>query len=143
MVEAFALRNWFPPLVPLLRRTLMDAEGGFDESIRLTEDWDYWIRCTQAGAFGYLPGALVIYRMHGAQAHLDNDRMFLAGKRILSKHFRRDLPRYERALASWYEQHAKARWNAAHRMKTGLFLALAAYHSRIAAAAKHLAKDEL
>jgi len=138
MVEAFAIRNWFPPLVPLFRRGMLDAVGEFDEAFRMTEDWEYWIRCTRAGKFAYLPGPLVIYRTHGAQAHLQVTKMLIAGKRVLSKHFRSDRVLHQRALASWYEIHAKVRWAAGERMQTARMLAFAFLHSRMAGFAQHL-----
>lgn len=131
-LEAVALKNGFPPLVPLFRRKLMDAIGEWDESFRMTEDWDYWIRAAKAGKFAYLPGAMVIYRTHGAQAHHDLDNMFRAGKKVLKKHFASDRGRYERALASWYARHAKARWAVDRHYETAKFLAFAALHSRMA-----------
>lgn len=130
--EAFALRNPFPPLAPMFRRGLLDAAGEFDESLRMAEDWDFWLRCAKVGAFGYLPGPLAIYRSHEAQAHLSLDELFLAGKRVLRKHLFRDRAFYERALASWYAVHAKELWAASRRWDTARFLALSAMHKRIA-----------
>lgn len=132
MLEAVAIRNYFPPMVPLFRRKLMDAVGEWDESFRMTEDWDYWIRAAKLGTFAYLPGPMVIYRTHGAQAHHDLDNMFHAGKKVLKKHFQSDRARYERALASWYARHAKARWAADRHFETAKFLAFAALHGRFA-----------
>jgi len=134
-IETVAMRNSFPPSVPMFRRRLMETVGPFDEAFRMTEDWDYWIRCAKAGVFAYQPGAVVIYRTHGEQAHHDLDRMFRAGKKVLWKHFKSDLAFHQRALASWYAVHAKARWATAQHAKTGLFLAFSAIHKRIGAAA--------
>ncbi len=138
LLEAVATKNKFPPLVPLLRRRLLDAVGEFDESLRMSEDWDYWIRCAKVGSFAYLPGPMVIYRTHEAQAHHHLDRMFQAGKNVLRKHFKADPPRYQRALAAWYALHAKARWNVARRFKTAEFLALSAFHAKLAVIAARL-----
>jgi len=67
--EAYVYTNVFPVMAALLRRTLVERVGGFDESLRACEDWDYWVRCERAGIFGYLPGAYSTYRMHGLQMH--------------------------------------------------------------------------
>jgi glycosyltransferase involved in cell wall biosynthesis len=131
-LEGLAMRNRFPPLAAMFRRRLMDAVGEFDESFRMAEDWDYWIRWAKVGTLAYLPGPpTVIYRAHGAQAHHDLDRMFVAGRRVLRKHFKSDPARYHGALGSWYALHAKARWNNARHFKTAVFLAFAAFHSGI------------
>ena len=132
-VEAVAMHNWFPPMVPTFRRRLMESVGEFDESFRMTEDWDFWIRCARVGTFAYLPGPLVIYRTHGAQVHHDLDRMFRAGKQVLKKHFKSEPARYQRALGFWYTAHAKARWTADRPLQTGIFLAFAALHHKMGA----------
>jgi glycosyltransferase involved in cell wall biosynthesis len=142
MLEAVALRNAFPPLVPLFRRRLMDAVGEFDEAFRMTEDWDYWIRCAKLGTFAYLPGAMVIYRTHGAQAHHDLDKMFRAGKKVLRKHFKSEPATYHRALASWYARHAKARWAVERHFETAKFLAFAAFHNRLASLAARFSRPD-
>lgn len=138
MIEAFAMKNWVVVQAPLFRRKLMDTVGDFDESLRMAEDWDYWIRCAKAGSFAYLPGPMVIYRTHGTQAHHDIDRMFQGGKRVLRKHYKSNPPLYERALASWYARHAKAQWAADHRVRTGVCLAISAFHNKVAGALARL-----
>ena len=133
MVEGFGLRNRFPPLATMFRSRLMDTVGEFDESLRMAEDWDYWLRWAKVGTFAYLPGSpMVIYRTHGAQAHHDLNRMFVAGRRVLRKHFQSDPPRYQRYLASWYALHAKARWGIGHHSKTAKLLAWSAFHNKLA-----------
>ena len=81
----------------------------------------------ESWAFAYLAGPKVIYRTHDDQAHHNLDRMFGYGKRMLRKHFKSDPARYQRALASWYALHAKARWATARHVKTGVFLACSAF----------------
>lgn len=142
ILEAIAMHNYFPPSVPMFRRTKMETVGGFDESLRMTEDWDYWIRWAKVGAFAYLPGATTIYRIHPVQVHKDLHNMFRAGKKVLRKHFKTDRARYQRALASWYEAHAKERWATDQRLKTGAFLAFSAFHKMISAAAQTLKRPD-
>lgn len=43
-------RNLMPVCSPLFRRSLFDAAGPVDESLRALEDWEYWIRCANTGA---------------------------------------------------------------------------------------------
>ena len=52
---------------PLLRRSVVDEVGLFDETLTSLEDWDYWIRCAAAGtSFQYLDdeGTLALVRVH-------------------------------------------------------------------------------
>jgi len=143
LIEAYARKNWFAPMVPLLRRRLIERVGEFDETLRASEDWDYWIRCAEAGGiFGYLPGPIAIYRTHASQMHNDSARMFANGKRVLNKHFR-STRLYRRALASFYERYATYAWHDGRRLRSGLLLALWAYHHRMEAAANLMRRREM
>ncbi|MBB5375942.1 glycosyltransferase involved in cell wall biosynthesis [Deinococcus metalli] len=85
--EAYAFTNVFPVMSPLLRRTLVERVGGFDESLRACEDWDYWVRCERAGTFGYLPGHYSTYRMHGTQMHRDLNFMLKYARLAARKNY--------------------------------------------------------
>lgn len=64
-------RNLMAIEAPLVRRSILDGVGGFDESLSRMEDWDLWLRCAIAGArFAYRPGraAAVRVRVHPASA---------------------------------------------------------------------------
>ena len=50
------------PSAIMLRRTLWDRLGGFDESLPACEDYDLWLRLTAVAAVGFLPERLVIKR---------------------------------------------------------------------------------
>jgi glycosyltransferase involved in cell wall biosynthesis len=65
--------EWFPPLlvqnnlaVPgvMFRRTLLDAVGNLDESLRYTADWDFWLRLAARHDLVLLPEPLAEYRIH-------------------------------------------------------------------------------
>jgi glycosyltransferase involved in cell wall biosynthesis len=130
VLDAFSHKNWLAVMTPLVRRSLIENVGEFDETLRASEDWDYWIRCATAGTFGYLPGPLAIYRMYPTQMHNDGRRMFTAEKQVVNKHFRSDSGHYRPALAAFYERHAKYAWTAQRHLKAGLYLALSVYYSR-------------
>jgi len=52
---------------PLVRRSVVEAVGDFDEGLPPAEDWDYWIRCAAAGArFRHeeAEGTLALVRSH-------------------------------------------------------------------------------
>jgi glycosyltransferase involved in cell wall biosynthesis len=89
MDEYLLYRNGFAPLCPLLRSRLVAATGGFDETLRGAEDWDYWIRAAQHGRFCYLPGPVGIYRVHPGQAHHSRTLMRAHGRRVAENSFPR------------------------------------------------------
>ena len=132
LTEAYACKNWFAPMAPLVRADLIRKVGEFDVNLRASEDWDYWIRCAQTGKFGYLPGVVAVYRHHDAEMHRDYQRMFRSGKQVIEKHFRPNRRRYRFALASFYLANAKYRWADHERAKACVYLALSELNGRIA-----------
>lgn len=86
-LAAFARRNCFAPSCPLIRRSLVECVGCFDESIRGAEDWDFWIRCALAAPLVYLPGPVALYRTHPSQLHTDSRGMNRAAFHVADKHF--------------------------------------------------------
>ena len=50
------------PSAIMMRRTLWDQLGGFDESLPACEDYDLWLRLTAVVPVGFLPERLVVKR---------------------------------------------------------------------------------
>jgi len=87
-VRDFLRRCPFPPSTVVVRRAAMRAAGGFDESIRATEDWDLWLRLTVSGrTFGAVDQCLCRYRVHEQNWSHDPVRMRTGGLRTLEKFF--------------------------------------------------------
>jgi len=57
----------------VLKREVFDSAGLFDESLRMSEDWEFWLRVALKHRFVACPDELVRYRLHGSQA--SNRRM--------------------------------------------------------------------
>lgn len=53
-------------ITALVRRNVIDAVGGFDESLRTGEDYDFWLRVTRRHRVVKLKRALALYRIHPA-----------------------------------------------------------------------------
>lgn len=63
-----------------VRRDLLVADGGFDESMRFATDWDRWIRLVLAGSrVGLVPEPLATYRLFGGSLSSQRARM-IAGR---------------------------------------------------------------
>lgn len=59
------------PGVCLVRRSLVEAVGGFDPRRRHADDWDLWLRLARAGArFGAVREPLFFYRLQPASSSL-------------------------------------------------------------------------
>jgi glycosyltransferase involved in cell wall biosynthesis len=48
---------------PMVRRSALEAAGGFNEQLVNSEDWDLWLRLSQQTEFVAVPETLVYYRM--------------------------------------------------------------------------------
>jgi glycosyltransferase involved in cell wall biosynthesis len=60
----------------LVRKSCVDDIGGFDEGLRVAEDWDYWLRLAAKYAFDYVPEKLLRIRRHGGSMQANELRMF-------------------------------------------------------------------
>jgi teichuronic acid biosynthesis glycosyltransferase TuaG len=105
--EAFMYRNWFSPLAPMLRTSLMKKVGLFDATLHGGEDWDYWIRCLEYTDFGYIPEPLGIYRHHPKQSHHNQGMMRRDGFRVIQKHYGQNAHLYRLAAGGRHWTFAK------------------------------------
>ena len=70
----------------IVRRSLVEAVGGFDTSLRTCEDWDLWQRIARAGArFGAIREILALYRMRPGSASSDGARFLADGLRVITQ----------------------------------------------------------
>lgn len=69
----------------LIKRTVFDAVGLFDEKLQAGEDWDMWLRISRNFLVDYCPEELVLIRLHEANMQKDTLRMLSADLMILNK----------------------------------------------------------
>ncbi len=110
MPELFSYCCWFAPMSPLMRARVLAKVGAFDEKLRTSEDWDFWIRASRCAAFGYLPGPVGVYRMHSAQAHNDVAQIRKTSEDLIRKHF-------QPGSSEWHNAHASMAWSYAKRQR--------------------------
>jgi len=77
--------NFIPAIAPLVRRSLIDATGGFDESLTALEDWDLWLRLALIAEARYTPAVLATYRVQAAGMSEDRARMDRNRFRVVDK----------------------------------------------------------
>ena len=77
--------NFIPAIAPLVRRTALDAAGGFDERLTALEDWDMWLRLALIAEARYTPAVLVSYRIQPGGMSEDRARMDRNRFRVLDK----------------------------------------------------------
>jgi glycosyltransferase involved in cell wall biosynthesis len=57
-------KNTVSACSPLLRTATVQEIGGYDESIRFTSDWEFWMRLALHGDVAYLGDVCACYRLH-------------------------------------------------------------------------------
>jgi glycosyltransferase involved in cell wall biosynthesis len=115
-LDAFCYRNWFNSLVTLIRRSLIDKVGDFDEDLVVAEDWDYWIRCAKIAPICYLDGTVALYRQHHSQLHRDHLRMRQACVQVATKSFHENRSRLRAAMAAIELTDARYFWKQRKRL---------------------------
>jgi hypothetical protein len=74
----------------IVRRTVFEEVGGFDESLRFAPDWDLQLRIASLGRpFGRVPEVLALIHLHSENASADYRGMYREQAAIL-KRFRAD-----------------------------------------------------
>ncbi|MBS0293412.1 MAG: glycosyltransferase [Proteobacteria bacterium] len=116
----------------VVRRSVYEAVGGFNEAMRQGEDYDFWLKTSRVAQMHSLNGPVALYRIHTASAmyrlsegsHLAN---LLHGASLrwgLSTHGGQQLaPRsFEKRLAAVYFDHAYAHyWQGNRTIARGAF----------------------
>jgi glycosyltransferase involved in cell wall biosynthesis len=81
VLEALVRGWWVMVSAYLVRREKAFVGGGWDESIRAAQDFDYWVGLALNGcSFCYQPGLTAVYRHHGDNTVSRNRRRWLDGK---------------------------------------------------------------
>jgi glycosyltransferase involved in cell wall biosynthesis len=79
--------------VPLIRRTILDKVGDFDENLKsFVEDWDLWLRIARQHKFGVVKESLTYYRQRGDSASKNWVAMERSYKIVIDKTFGEDSP---------------------------------------------------
>lgn len=81
--------NFITKSTVMMRRDVFNRYGGFDESYVTCEDWQLWIKVCAEHNLGYLPEAVVRYRVHLKSKSMISRRTLIARLRILNSAFGR------------------------------------------------------
>jgi GT2 family glycosyltransferase len=101
------------PSMVMIRRSVLDAVGGFDPAIRWAEDWEMWIRVAARAEIRVVPVPLMIYRSHtSGLSHTNLWARFGGQRRIAARAIGLYAPAHARPLLllrSWsVAEHARA-----------------------------------
>ena len=94
--------KFLPVHTLLMRRDVLDRIGYFDESLRVCEDSDLWIRAFMAGMrFLYVDQVLAYYRRHGSQMVKDSVRVTRTFIEVINRYRSFDEQGAEMATLKW------------------------------------------
>ncbi len=75
MYDTLVEGGWFPPLVVTVRKTVLDAVGPLDPSLRGNDDWELWLRIARQYDFVGIPDIVALYRVHGGGLSANTEHM--------------------------------------------------------------------
>lgn len=99
--EDLLYANFIPASSVMIRRTVLDELGLFDEELYY-EDLDMWLRIAKKYPIGFLDEPLSYYRKHDLNCSNNLHKMFDSKIKILQKH--KDYPKYRKIRNKCYEQ---------------------------------------
>jgi GT2 family glycosyltransferase len=70
----------------VVQSRLLASVGGFDATLRRTEDWDLWIRLSRTGPPSWVCEPLVAYRFHAGNIASDPGEMVEEARRLSVRH---------------------------------------------------------
>ncbi len=88
ILEALVEGNIMVVNAPLVKASLIRKAGWFDESLKVLEDWSFWLACAMKGGYFYYdnsPGSWVLVRTHRISMSTNRERMYLAESELRRK----------------------------------------------------------
>jgi glycosyltransferase involved in cell wall biosynthesis len=82
--------NFLQPSAVMVRRDAFERAGGFDETMRLAEDLDLWVRLLDAGSACVTERVVSVYRGHPGQASVARAGLRDAHAAIVHRHTDRE-----------------------------------------------------
>src|SRR3972149_8313204 len=86
--EALLLDNFVSIATAMVRRRCFDEMGGFDESIKVADDYELWLRYSARYRFHYEPAIFAQYRIMENQLSSDKNSRFESNRNSISKFIR-------------------------------------------------------
>jgi glycosyltransferase involved in cell wall biosynthesis len=85
VTKSLFIENFVPFGTALVRRSALEAVGGFDENLRMGIDWDLWLRLSVSYRFQAIPQETYFYRVWDGQMSKNWKGRFDSAFRIMSQ----------------------------------------------------------
>lgn len=87
VLKELLIRNFITKSTVLMRRQVFQDIGGFDPSYIAVEDWPFFLKVCAEHELGYLPEALVRYRVHKKSKSMQGRKTLADHLRIINSAF--------------------------------------------------------
>lgn len=89
------VRNRFAPSATIMKRSVFESCGGFDETLLASEDRDLWIRVSKSHRIHFIEDKLTLMRKHPSNISKEADRMRTSILSMIKKSFQNEVvPRW-------------------------------------------------
>lgn len=78
--------DYMPTLTVVVKKSVLEKIGYFDELLNGTEDWDLWIRITKEHKIKFIQEELAYYRNHESGLSKQSDKQLLEEFKVIKKH---------------------------------------------------------
>jgi glycosyltransferase involved in cell wall biosynthesis len=78
--------DYIPTLTVVIKKSILEKIGYFDELLNGTEDWDLWIRITKEYKINFVQEELAYYRNHENGLSKKSDTQLLEEFKVIKKH---------------------------------------------------------
>ncbi len=87
---ALLIDNFISFQTAVVRRECLERHGAFDESVRMGDDYDLWLRLSAHYEFDFVPEATVRYRIWAGQMSKNYRRRYESGMRTMQRFLERN-----------------------------------------------------
>lgn len=77
--------NFIPTLTVMVRRKCFEAVGGFDTTLKISDDYDLWLRLAARYPFEWVDHVVAVYHLHDSNLSKDHVQRYRDHLRLLSK----------------------------------------------------------
>lgn len=89
VLASLLAQNFVHPSTVVMRKDDLAEIGGFREELRVSEDWDLWLRCAERMRFSRVPEPLVTVLIRGTSLQRNRQLMRVTSRRVLDSAGRR------------------------------------------------------
>lgn len=102
VLDKLLFKGMFIPAISVVfRRELFQEVGGFDKSIQISNDFDFFIKVSAHCQVDYIPEVLGFWRMHSQNLHnKDRSKMYQERMQVITSNYKRFKSKHDLSMIS-------------------------------------------